>query len=566
MRVESVGDRMALIRHFVDRMPSYNINEIPRPAGSEPEPMTAGRIAKLWRDFMTSARSRRIPSHYYNLYIHLPFCSARCAYCMYDSVKYRSRSDVERYMGLLAQKMDFFGPLFERAAFQNVHVGGGTPTLLDYDHLERVLGRIFETFRLRPDASRVIECRPETITDEKASLLAAFGFNKISMGVQSLSRRVLESINRPRQDSGTVARAVERLRKAGLDSINCDLMMGLHSDDAATFLESLRGLMAMGPDTIMLAKVQPPSHYLRKHFGGRYERFVEFYDREFAGAVDDMLSMASGFGYEVDNPYPNELGWRFWKRGFRPPYDVTRPYYCTGGEHPSSCLGLGRRSKSKIFGTLAYEYGSVTSAFDKDRALFTGWSMDERYEHVRYLLNQISRSRSISRKQFKALYGRPLEEAFGPLLEELEGQGLAASEGDRVTFPTKDTKELFILSRLFLDRATLVASMAHVDREVLEVAAGRLRLELAVERCRESGPYLASASGLGLVLQESEGESDAPGPFETAVEFSRALFLKIASHGPGLTAFETAGHMARRMGALKRMLPAGTEVAVSLKK
>jgi len=562
MRVEAVRDRMALIRRLVERMPSYNINEIPRPAGAEPEPFGGERIAALWRDFMQSARGRRMPSHYYNLYVHLPFCSARCTYCIYDSVRYRTRADAQRYIEFLAQKAAFFGPVFEHAPFQNVHVGGGTPTLLEPDQLERVLRNIFDTFRFRPDASRVIECTPESITPRKASLLAAFGFNKISMGVQSLDRRVLAAINRRRQDPDKVAGAIAMLKKAGLESINCDLMMGLHGDDRTTFLSSLRGLMAMGPATIMLTKVQPPAHYLRKHFDGRYEKFVEFYDREFAGAVDAMLSLASEFGFEVDNPYPNELGWRFWKRGFRPDYDVTRPYYCTGGEHPSSCLGLGRFSKSRIFGTLAYEYGSVTSAFDGDRTLFTGWSMDERHEYVRYILNQISRNRFISRKRFRTLYGRPLEDAFGPLLEALEREGLTGSEGDRVTFPTQDTKELFILSRLFLDRATMVASMAHVDRELLRVEAGPLRLGFAVEHCREEGVYLASAGGLGLSLQEGDGEAQAPDPFRITVEFVRALFLKILSQGPGLTAFETAGHMARRLGALKKVLPPRTDVSI----
>lgn len=550
MKIETIRDRVRLLRRLIARTSTFNINDIPLPADSRCLSLSPLQVADEWRSFLLGLGKKNVPDHYFNLYVHVPFCRSKCTYCIYDSARLRSPKDANACIEGLVSAARFFSSALSGAVFQNVHVGGGTPSLLDEDLLERLFDAVLPAFRFSPTASRTIECNPDSLTPAKAGLMRSHGFNKVSMGVQSFSPVVLHLINRRYQTPGSVRRAVETVRRAGLATLNCDLMLGLHGDDASSFLAGFGELLGMGPDTVMVAKVQPPPHYLRKHFAGRYDAFLKHVEEHFAGVVDGMLEAAAARGYGTDNPEASELGWRFWRKGFTPPYDESRPYYCTGGEHPSSCLGIGRYARSRMFAAMLYQSESAGDAFDAGAPVYGGWRVDQRYEMVRYVVSQLSKNRAVPAGPFRAMFGRSLEEVWGELFREMQAEGLVEMDGEGVRFPTTQPRELFIASRLFFDRRTMIASLASADGALVRVGAGGMELTFGIEHVKADRPYLGTEGDLGLYLHASNvpPEEERTGRGVTALALK--VFKTIAGKHPWLAAVEVGEHMARRLPGL----------------
>ncbi|MFH1437061.1 MAG: radical SAM protein [Pseudomonadota bacterium] len=568
MTVESVQERIRLIRRLVEGARSFNINEIPLPASGRKLTLSAAQKARAWGEFIPGAARRYSGQHYYNLYVHIPFCRSRCTFCIYDSARHKSRGRADDYIDFLAAQAGYFSKTFDGEAFQNVHIGGGTPSILEEDQLRTLFDALFGAFAFDKMASKVIECNPDSVTAGKAGLMRAYGFNKISMGVQSLNADVLRGTGRRYQTRGSVMKAIEILDKEGVASINCDLMVGLAGDSGPSFMKSLKELMEMGPSTIMLTKVQPPGHYLKKHWGGSYRRYIEFFDGEFTGAVREMFELASDFGYGVDNPCVNELGWRFWKKGFVPSYDTARPYYCTGGEAPSSCLGIGSSSKSRIFGSMMIEQrkGGDGPSFHENEPLYRADTIDERYEIWRHIFSQISKNRSVSKPRFEALCGDAIENLYGYVLDELAGLGVVEMDGsgDEIRFTPEGTRDLFVYSRLFLDRPTLISSLAHADRAELRVQAGDQALTLRIEHIREGETYAGKEGDLGLVLKPSGKSAGDPAVRDLARKIIEGAFRKIAQGRPWVSALEVADQLKEKAGVMGRALPAGIELKIEV--
>lgn len=155
-----------------------------------------------------------------SLYVHVPFCRHICAYCDFPKVIYND-AWVKSYLGAL------FFELEQRKipkGLNTIYIGGGTPTSLGESDLDTLLGA------LRPYLAEPyefsIEANPETMTLEKAKILAKHGVNRVSIGMQTTSSRLLKLLGRA-HDEEDVRRSIALLREAGIANINVDLMYGL---------------------------------------------------------------------------------------------------------------------------------------------------------------------------------------------------------------------------------------------------------------------------------------------------------------------------------------------------
>jgi hypothetical protein len=150
--------------------------------------------------------------------------------------------------------------------------------------------------------------------------------------------------------------------------------------------------------------------------------------------------------------------------GYKPNHNILRPYYCSAGKFSASILGLGHFSQSRIFGRLGYETASATVDFDPDAAMFSGRRLSLRREMTHYVINRISCDRAVSKSRFKTIFGVPLTRVFPETIKGLERLGQVEVGKDAVRFLAKSTKELYICSRLFLDRRTMLTSLARQYR------------------------------------------------------------------------------------------------------
>jgi oxygen-independent coproporphyrinogen-3 oxidase len=185
---------------------------------------------------MTTSSS---PQPVASLYVHVPFCARKCAYCAFYSEP--SRSDlVNRYIAALIREMELVACDLK---LRTIFFGGGTPSLLDLRQWQRIL-RAMERLNLMGAAEWTVECNPATVSLDKARLLRSFGVNRISMGVQSLNDALLRRLGRIHTRT-QVFKSFDTLRKAGFGNVNLDLMSAIPGQTIQIWRETLREATAM---------------------------------------------------------------------------------------------------------------------------------------------------------------------------------------------------------------------------------------------------------------------------------------------------------------------------------
>jgi len=188
-----------------------------------------------------------------SLYVGIPFCPTRCAYCSFVSQSVeKSFALVEPYLDALCDEIESAGKMV-RAQGLNIksfYMGGGTPTTLTAPQMDRLLTALEKNFDFSALAELTIEAgRPDTITREKLEVLRAHNTTRVSINPQTMSDRVLSAIGR-RHSADDIRRAMEDVRAVGFPHVNMDLIAGLPEDTADTFRRSLDEVLAMGADNI----------------------------------------------------------------------------------------------------------------------------------------------------------------------------------------------------------------------------------------------------------------------------------------------------------------------------
>lgn len=180
------------------------------------------------------------------LYLHLPFCRRRCAYC--DFCSFAGREDaIPAYVTALCRELA--ARALPDRTVDTVYLGGGTPSLLGAAELSRLLDAVVRHYRLASGTEITCEVNPGTADYDKFSLLKAAGVNRVSLGVQSFSDRALSALGRIHTAAEAVA-AYEAARRAGFRNVSIDLMTGLPGETPTELFATLRAALALAPEHI----------------------------------------------------------------------------------------------------------------------------------------------------------------------------------------------------------------------------------------------------------------------------------------------------------------------------
>ena len=184
------------------------------------------------------------------LYIHVPFCRSRCHFCAFY-LEIHDKAKAASYVRALTHEIALHraNRTFGDQPITSLYVGGGTPTTLSTEQLQSILVLIRDSFALAPQAEISIEAHPDTVTPAILSELVEAGFNRISLGAESMEKAELIRVGRPGSPMGT-ARAVAAARQAGFANINLDLMYGLPGQTAASWHASLQDIIALNPSHV----------------------------------------------------------------------------------------------------------------------------------------------------------------------------------------------------------------------------------------------------------------------------------------------------------------------------
>ena len=157
------------------------------------------------------------------IYIHIPFCRSRCIYCgFYSTTLLNLRG---QYIDAVCKEMALRKNYIDNEAYSTIYIGGGTPSLLTQDELQKLFSNLYETFNISSDTEITLECNPNDITTQFAKMLTQLPVNRISIGTQTFSDSRLKLIHR-RHNTQEVYNAINLLRSIGISNISIDLMFG----------------------------------------------------------------------------------------------------------------------------------------------------------------------------------------------------------------------------------------------------------------------------------------------------------------------------------------------------
>lgn len=220
------------------------------------------------------------------VYIGIPFCPTRCLYCSFTSNQVKPEK-YEGYLDALFTEITFVGEGMKRDGItvESVYIGGGTPTSLNADQMDRLLTHVRNSFDLSQSREFTVEAgRPDTFTPEKLEVLKKHGVERISINPQTMHDETLVTIGRDHTVQQT-REAFEMASACGIPVVNADLIAGLPGEDADDFIESLNGVLEYGPENITL-------HTLAVKRSSRLKELDENFHYRQPSLTEEMLTRA----------------------------------------------------------------------------------------------------------------------------------------------------------------------------------------------------------------------------------------------------------------------------------
>lgn len=191
-----------------------------------------------------------------NIYLHIPFCTQRCAFCYYKTIDLKERPEVEPYVATLCREIEMAAKRFHLGEREvaSIYFGGGTPSLLREHHFERLVECLHDNFKI-DNPQFTVEAEPLTVSESKMKLLSKLGVSRVSMGVQSFCDDIIKLSGRGHNEKQAF-RAIKIAREAGDWSVNIDLLSGLAGETPETWARSVECALATGVESITVYKME----------------------------------------------------------------------------------------------------------------------------------------------------------------------------------------------------------------------------------------------------------------------------------------------------------------------
>ena len=236
------------------------------------------------------------------IYIHIPFCLSKCAYCDFNSGPAPDGACITRYVNALIAHMERYRVGAKLYEPNTVFIGGGTPTSIPIAELTRLVKAVKHNFRLTRNAEFSIEANPATVEYDGLVKLKRLGVNRISFGLQSAHDNELEALGRmhTRKD---FARSFKMARDAGFDNINVDLMFGIPHQTMESLLHTLRYVGRLGPEHISLydLKIEPGTKFYQNYDEIKHLLPDEDLDADMYLQAVEYLKEMGYYQYEISN-------------------------------------------------------------------------------------------------------------------------------------------------------------------------------------------------------------------------------------------------------------------------
>lgn len=346
------------------------------------------------------------------LYVHIPFCVRKCKYCDFASFSGVDSFDRGRYIDALCQEIDSYKG--RDLSVSTIFFGGGTPSLLSADELQKIVAHINSAFEILPDTEFTMEINPGTVTEEKLLAYIAAGVNRISIGLQSIHENELKKLGRI-HDYEEFLECYNLVRRLGIKNVNVDLMYGIPDQTEESFKKTLKEVIKLSPEHISA-------------YGLIIEEGTPFFsERESLDFPDedsecnmyylaaDMLREAGYFHYEISNYAKSELECR---------HNLT--YW-----HNRDYIGVGLAAYSyfegRRFGNTRdiHEYASGVRVVDDEELSLDGTAFE-------FAMLALRLSEGFSLNEYREKFGVDFLDRRKEIISRLADVGYLTTDGSRI--------------------------------------------------------------------------------------------------------------------------------------
>lgn len=366
------------------------------------------------------------------LYVHIPFCVKKCAYC--DFLSWNADTDVrQKYVETLIREIRLTGERYQDYRVITIFFGGGTPSILSAEQIETIFCALRENFQIEENAEITIEANPGTVTKEKAKAWKRAGINRVSIGLQSVENSELKMLGRIHTYEEFLE-TYQLLREEAFSNLNVDLISAIPGQSVESWERTLRTVAELSPEHIsaysLIVEEGTPFYewYGEENretmdCSGGMERPPlpdEESERRIYEETEEILKEYGYFRYEISN---------YTKEGYECRHNMG---YWRRAEYLGLGLGASSLIENRRFQNLsdydAYQNAVQTGAllYMEEERLTTEDEMEE------FMFLGLRMAAGICRSDFQKKFGKTVEEVYGEVILTLEKQGLLNCEEDRI--------------------------------------------------------------------------------------------------------------------------------------
>ena len=361
-----------------------------------------------------------------SVYVHIPFCVRKCAYC--DFVSYTDRfSDADKYCKVVIDELAQYD--LDNYRVRTVFFGGGTPSSLNTDLIGEILSAVSEKCGVADNAEITLECNPCTLNASKLAQYKSMGINRLSIGVQSFDDGLLKLIGRV-HDADTARKCIERAKKAGFENINTDMMFAIPGQTEKILIDSINECIALSPEHISLYSLilEEGTRLNDAVMCGKLERIDDDTDRRMYRTACGLLERAGYVQYEISN---------FAKPGYESQHNIV---YWKRGEY----IGLGCAAHS-FFKGMRYEnlcgIDEYTEAVNKGKNIINKTEITLKDAAEETVMLGLRMNEGICERDFFDAAGFDIRIQCSSSLDKLEKEGLIGFSDGRI-FATDEGRDV----------------------------------------------------------------------------------------------------------------------------
>ena len=362
------------------------------------------------------------------LYLHIPFCVRKCAYCDFLSSPENGET-IENYVEALIREIKAYQALSLNDIVVTIFLGGGTPSVLEGNQMERIFEALHEVFEIAEDAEITVEANPGTVTQEKLSAYRKLGINRISFGLQSADNGELKLLGRIHTYEQFLE-SYEMARTAGFTNINIDLISAIPKQTVRSWEETLKRIIRLKPEHISAYSliIEEGTSFAKLYGeGSPLERDLpsEEEERLMYEKTEEILGENGYHRYEISN---------YAKPGFACRHNIgywKRTDYLGFGPSAASLFGNRRWTNTADRSLYLKACGALEKIREDEEILSRQDAMEE------FMFLGLRMTQGISTAEFEEKFGKEIHAVYGGVLKKYEAMHLLQEHSGRLAL-TRD--------------------------------------------------------------------------------------------------------------------------------